>query len=154
MDGFSWGNPNSFEFTLFLFQWKNQHQKSLFMPDLWILKKAPRRFQSDLFFIRFQRTTFNIWCYLAKTKEECLLNLLCLFLAVNILKLYFSLVFHWNSFSTILILHFILKIMINLRQSYLASEPKVFLEPRYSGCAPSFHMSFFPSSVSRLLLLR
>lgn len=89
-----------------------------------------------------------------KTKEECLLNLLCLFLAVNILKLYFSLVFHWNSFSTILILHFILKIMINLRQYYLASEPKVFLEPRFSGCAPSFHMWFFPSSVSRLLLLR
>ena len=117
-------------------------------------KKHPEDFNLIFFFIRFQRTTFNIWCYLAKTKEECLLNLLCLFLAVNILKLYFSLVFHWNSFSTILILHFILKIMINLRQSYLASEPKVFLEPRFSGCAPSFHMSFFPSSVSRLLLLR
>ena len=154
MDGFSWGNPNSFEFTLFLFQWKNQHQKSLFMPDLWILKKAPRRFQSDLFLSDFKEPhsiSDVIW---QKTKEECLLNLLCLFLAVNILKLYFSLVFHWNSFSTILILHFILKIMINLRQYYLASEPKVFLEPRYSGCAPSFPMWFFPSSVSRLLLLR
>ena len=104
----------------------------------------------DIFFQSLiQLITFNIWCYLAqKNQDQKNASSIAFvwFWLSTFYDFYFSLVFHWNSFSTKLILHLILKIMINIRTADIVTAPylKYFLNPgplglRHLSLCRSFH---------------
>ena len=110
-----------------------------------------KKVSQDSFFFQslIQLTTFNIWCYLAE-KDQDQKNASSIavvwFWLPTFYDLSFSLVFHWNSFSTKLILHLILKIMINIRTADIVTAPylKYFLNPgplglRHLSLCRSFH---------------